>query len=69
MIDEERILLLGKSDPYCRLGILNQEHLDKNIVKTKDLADWLKEKLVQKIETTTIKLATLDPDWDEEFEL
>ena len=59
----------GKSDPYCRLGIINQEHLDASIVKNKDLVHWKKEGLVSEVATTSIKLATLDPDWNEELEL
>ena len=63
------ITFSGKSDPYCRLGILNQAHLETNLVKHKDLVDWKKEGWVSDIASTSIKLATLDPDWDEELEL
>ncbi len=59
----------GKSDPYCQLGILNESHLESHLVKHKDLVDWKKEGWVDKIVNTSIKLATLDPDWDEELEL
>ncbi len=61
--------ILGKSDPYCRLGILNQAHLETSLVKHKDLVDWKKEGWVSDIVSTSIKLATLDPDWDEALEL
>ena len=59
----------GKSDPYCRLGILNQKHLDTELVKTKDLENWQKEGMVSEIMATSTKLATLNPDWNEEVEL
>ena len=59
----------GKSDPYCRLGILNKAHLESHLVKHKDLVDWKTEGWVSKIGSTSIKLATLNPDWNEEVEL
>ena len=60
----------GKSDPYCQVGIIHQKYLEKNVVKTKDLVNWEKEGMMSSdIHRTSIKLATLDPDWNEELEL
>lgn len=59
----------GKSDPYCRIGIINEEHLESHLVKHKDMMVWKREGWMGEVKTTSIKLATLDPDWNEEFEL
>ena len=63
------ILYIGLSDPYCRLGILNEEHREKHIVQHKDLEEWQRERLVESIASTTIKPATLEPEWDEDIRL
>lgn len=59
----------GLSDPYCRLGILNEVHREKNTVKQKELHHWKKEKLVRSVLSTKVKQATLEPEWNEDFNL
>ena len=59
----------GLSDPYCRLGILPREHENSRAVQQKRLMDWQKERLVGEIASTTVKPATLEPTWNEDFEL
>ena len=62
-------LTIGLSDPYCRLGILNEEHREKHVVQHKDLEEWQRERLVESIAGTTVKPATLEPEWDEDIRL
>ena len=62
-------MLIGLSDPYCRLGILNEMHKEKHTVKQKELQQWKKEKLVGSVVSTKIKQATLEPEWNEDFSL
>ena len=62
-------VIAGLSDPYCRLGILSEENREKHVVHHKDLEDWQREKLVESIASTTIKSATLEPEWNEEVRL
>ena len=62
-------LIIGLSDPYCRLGILNEEHREKHIVQHKDLEEWQRERMVESIASTTVKPATLEPEWDEDVRL
>ena len=60
---------IGLSDPYCMLGILNEMHRDKNIVKHKNLENWQRDELVECVAGTKVKQATLEPEWNEEFYL
>ena len=60
-------VLVGLSDPYCLLGVLNEVHKEKNTVKQKELQQWKKEKLVVSVVSTKVKQATLEPEWNEEF--
>ena len=62
-------VLVGLSDPYCHLGILNEAHKEKNTVKQKELQQWKKEKLVRSVASTKVKQATLEPEWNEDFYL
>ena len=62
-------VLIGLSDPYCQLGVLNEVHKEKNTVKQKELQQWKKEKLVGSVVGTKVKQATLEPEWNEEFYL
>lgn len=62
-------VLIGLSDPYCRLGILNEVHKEKHTVKQKELQQWKKEKLVGSVVSTKVKQATLEPEWNEDFSL
>ena len=63
--------LTGKSDPFCRLGILPLKYQDSHQLKhkNKNLDTWQKEGMVKEVVTTTVKPATLTPEWGERFEL
>ena len=63
------VYLLGLSDPYCLMGILNEMHREKNIVKHKNLENWQKDELVECVAGTKVKQATLEPEWNEDFYL
>ena len=62
------VFLKGKSDPYCSLGILPKKHLDTQVMKNGSLEDW-KEKLLGQVKKTSVKMATLEPEWNETLEL
>ena len=38
-------------------------------MKQKNLADWFSDGLIEEVELTSIKPATLEPEWNEELEL
>lgn len=59
----------GKSDPYCRMGILSRAHQSSSIVKKSNLLEWEKEGLVNEVATSSVKEATLSPVWGEVFVL
>ncbi|KAL5473221.1 hypothetical protein EMCRGX_G027674 [Ephydatia muelleri] len=59
----------GKSDPYCLVGIISESDRNRDKVKTGNLLQWKKEGLVAEVFRSTTKPATLEPDWNEEFEL
>jgi len=61
--------LPGKSDPFCRLGILPFKYQSSHQVKHKNLESWQKEGIVKDVVTTTVRPATLTPEWGEHFEL
>ena len=63
------ILVIIIIDPFCRLGILNEMHQEKSTVKQKDLEHLKIEGLVEDIVCTTVRKATSEPEWNEEFEL
>lgn len=59
----------GTSDPYCQLAVVS-EALTENL--TKDLAHWLEEGQgvgQEDILTSTVIQKTLDPEWNETFEM
>ena len=62
-------VLTGLSDPYCRLGILNEVYREKHTVKQKQLENWKKEGLVESFVSTKVKQETLEPEWNEGFNL
>jgi hypothetical protein len=49
------------------LGVLNEVHKEKQMVKQKELQQWKKEKLVGNVVGTKVKQATLEPEWNEDF--
>ena len=61
----------GKSDPYCRLGLLKEKHLKTDIVKQKNLSDWNDAGMVGQgqFNVTSVKLVTLEPEWNELIEM
>jgi len=60
----------GKSDPYCFITIVKSEHVDMissarpNVVKINDTKE-----LGMKIEKSHVIPKTLNPEWNQEFEL
>ncbi len=60
----------GKSDPYCRLAILDRRHQDSPAVKKGNIADWETAGIVVgPAQETSVKQVTLEPTWDEELTL
>ncbi|KAL5473217.1 hypothetical protein EMCRGX_G027670 [Ephydatia muelleri] len=57
----------GKSDPYCSLGVLPRRHQESQVQKGGNLEDW-KEKLLGQVKKTSVKMATLEPEWNETLE-
>lgn len=51
------------------MGVIHETHRDKSIVKQKDLEHWRSEGLVENVVSTTVRKGTLDPEWNEEFEM
>ena len=62
---------IGKSDPFCRLGLLKEAHLNTEIVKQKDLSDWDKDGMIGRgqFQVTSVKPETLEPEWNEMIEM
>lgn len=60
------IIIETKGYPCCRIAIITQEHCQE---KSKDLVQLKDESLVSEVVATSSKLATLKPDWNEEFKL
>ena len=60
---------LGKSDPYCLIGILDKEHIESKAVRNQNLQDWEEQQLISNIYRSSVKEKTLDPEWNETFEL
>ena len=63
------MLFAGLSDPYCVMGILHRRHLDDKLVKKGNLHDWLEPGMVKSVVQSTAKEKTLEPEWNESFEL
>ena len=61
--------MLGKSDPYCLIGILDKEHIESKVVRNHNLQHWHEQQLISKIYRSSVKEETLDPEWNETFEL
>ena len=52
------------------MGILHKHHIESKRVQKGNLDDWAEEKLVLgSVLKSTIKPMTLDPVWEETFEL
>ena len=60
----------GKSDPYCFITVVKSEHVNKiNSDKHNMLKINETKKLGLKIEKSGVISKTLNPTWNEEFEL
>ena len=57
------------SDPYCLIGILDKEHIESKAVRNLNLQDWEEQQLISNIYRSSVKEKTLDPEWNETFEL
>ena len=62
-------IVSGKSDPYCLISILDMEHIDSNIVRHHNLQDWHEQQLISNMYRSSVNDDTLDPEWNETFEL
>ncbi len=65
-------MLTGKANPYVRIGIINAASQEEEIVKKRNLLQWLEEdKVMPTGEVVETKLCrdTLQPQWDETLEL
>ena len=59
----------GLCDPFCVMGLLHQSHLDDKLVKKGNLLKWKEHGLVKSLVQSTAREKTLDPVWEERFEL
>ena len=59
----------GLSDPYCVMGVLHRSHLDDKLIKKSNLLKWKENGLVRGVVQSTVREKTLDPAWEESFEL
>ncbi|XP_019853517.1 PREDICTED: protein unc-13 homolog D-like [Amphimedon queenslandica] len=59
----------GTSDPYCVVSILNKEHIDTKLVRFDNIKEWKEEGLIAQTWQSSIKMKTLNPDWNETFEM
>ena len=69
-VDDTELSFSGKSDPYCVVGIISENEKDSEKVKTGNIMNWVKEDASSaNVFRSTTKPATLEPVWNEEFEL
>ena len=54
--------------PYCRLGIVNQKHIESSS-EFKFLSEWQKAGAVAEVASTSTKPATVEPVWNEDIKL
>jgi BAI1-associated protein 3 len=60
----------GLSDPYCLMCVLGKEHIDSKLIRNHNMAEWMEQKIIDgEIARTTVKEKTLNPIWDETFEI
>ena len=55
--------------PYCRLGILNMNHLESTGSEFKFLSEWQKTGAVSEVVTTSSNPTTMEPVWNEDVKL
>lgn len=60
--------LAGKSDPYCKMVILNKQHIGEKIVQKSDIKAWVEGGLVkgEGVVQSSVKHSTLEPEWGNE---
>ena len=58
-----------KPDLQCQLSLLPRRYYERVTVGTRPMEEWQREKLVTEVLKTTVKQATLEPQWGEQFEL
>ena len=56
------------SDPYCLLGVLDKKQFDFMVVH-RNFLDWKEQQHISNIYRSSVKEKTLDPEWNETFEL
>ena len=59
-------MCLGKSDPFCKLAVVHKELTEE---LEKDLSEWANDKVVEEAYTTATIAQTLEPEWNEEFDM
>ena len=57
-----------KPDLQCQLSLLPRRYYERVTVGTRPMEEWQREKLVTEVLKTTVKQATLEPQWGEQFE-
>ena len=60
----------GTCDLYCQLGVLNENHQEKDIVKQKkNIKEWQKDRLIESAARTSVGSGDVEPEWDEVVKL
>ena len=63
-------MFVDPTEFYCDVGVLSESCRDKDVTKQKkNVKEWQKEKLLESSGRTSIKLDTLEPEWNEVVEL
>ena len=68
-MDDTELSFSGKSDPYCVVGIISERCWNDEKFKRGDLVKWQKGGMEVDVFRSAVKLATLEPQWNEYFEL
>ena len=56
------------SDPHCVLAVLDKKQFDSMVVH-RNFLDWKEQQHISNIYRSSVKEKTLDPEWNETFEL
>lgn len=59
----------GTSDPYFVVSVLDKEHINSKLVRYDNIKEWKEEGLVSHSWESSVKMKTLDPVWNESFEM
>lgn len=49
--------------------MLNKDQIDTKLVRNHNMGEWLENKIISGVQKTSVKQETLDPIWNETFEL